>query len=111
MPTKNKDGYEVKLYAHDGSHWTLLSGLEDVIECLENPVATPVAKRVIFNDPATIVFWQDGTKTIVKCSDRDSYDKKKGVAMCFVKKMFGNSGKYYDIFKQWCLDEKEAEDN
>lgn len=24
-------------------------------------------KNVIFNDPATIVFWKDGTKTVVKC--------------------------------------------
>jgi hypothetical protein len=23
--------------------------------------------NVIFNDPATIIFWSDGTKTIVKC--------------------------------------------
>lgn len=24
-------------------------------------------KKVIFNDPATIVLWNDGTKTVVKC--------------------------------------------
>ena len=28
-------------------------------------------KNVIFNPPATIVFWKDGTKTIVKCGEHD----------------------------------------
>lgn len=26
-------------------------------------------ERVIFNAPATIVFWNDGTKTVVKCQE------------------------------------------
>lgn len=36
-----------------------------------------VIKNVIFNDPATIVFWSDGTKTIVKCGKHDTYDPEK----------------------------------
>ena len=32
-------------------------------------------KRVVFNDPATIVFWKDGTKTVVKCSKGDTFSK------------------------------------
>lgn len=106
MPTKNKSIDKFK-YCFDGDrYWMKLFGLEDSLEFYK----PHTIKRVIFNDPATIVFWQDGTKTVVKCSDRDSYDKEKGLAMCFVKKMFGNSGKYYDVFKQWC-EEKEVEDN
>ena len=31
-------------------------------------------KNVIFNPPATIVFWSDGTKTAVKCSEKDIFD-------------------------------------
>ena len=38
-------------------------------------------KNVIFNDPATIVFWEDGTKTVVKCQDGDEFDPEKGLAM------------------------------
>ena len=26
-------------------------------------------KKVIFNPPATIVFWEDGSKTVVKCRE------------------------------------------
>lgn len=54
--------------------------------------------RVIFNDPATIVIWEDGTKTVVKCNN-EKYDKEKGLAMCIAKKWFGNTGKYFDVFK------------
>ena len=29
--------------------------------------------KVIFADPATIIFWSDGTKTVVKCEETDIY--------------------------------------
>lgn len=46
----------------------------------------PSIKNVIFNDPATIVFWGDGTKTVVKCSEDDVYDAEKGLSMAIAKK-------------------------
>ena len=57
-------------------------------------------ERVIFNDPATIVFWKDGTKTVVKATN-EPFDKEKGLAMAISKKYFGNNGNYYDIFKEF----------
>lgn len=57
--------------------------------------------KVIFNDPATIVFWSDGTKTVVKCGETDIYDKEKGLAMAISKKAMGNQGNYYEVFKKW----------
>lgn len=56
--------------------------------------------RVVFNGPATIVFWSDKTKTVVKCGKRDKFDPEKGLAMAIVKKMFGNKGNYYNIIKK-----------
>lgn len=58
-------------------------------------------KKVIFNDPATIVLWDDGTKTVVKCQDGDEYSKEQGLALCIAKKCLGNKGNYNDIFKRW----------
>lgn len=58
-------------------------------------------KNVIFNDPATIVFWNDGTKTVVKCQDGDYYDAEKGLTMAISKKFFGNTGRYYNEIKKW----------
>lgn len=84
----------------------------------------PAPKQVIFNPPATIVFWDDDSKTVVKCQDMmidlpvkggignltlgdstvgtEIFDKEKGLAMAFCKKMFGNKGGYYNMFKDWC---------
>lgn len=62
-------------------------------------------KKVIFNAPATIVFWDDGTKTVVKC-ENEEYDPEKGLAMAIAKKTLGNQGNYYNQFKKW-LPEKE----
>lgn len=57
-------------------------------------------KDVIFNDPATIVFWSDGSKTVVKC-EHEAFDPEKGLAMAIAKRAFGNQGSYYNIFKKW----------
>ena len=58
-------------------------------------------KRVIFNDPATIVLWADGTKTVVKCAKDETFNPEKGLAMAIAKKALGNEGWYYDIFKAY----------
>lgn len=64
-------------------------------------------KNVIFNDPATIIFWNDGTKTVVK-AENEKFDPEKGLAMAISKKVLGNKGNYYETFKKW-LPEKESE--
>lgn len=58
-------------------------------------------KKVIYNDPATIAFWSDGTKTIVKAQPGDIFDPEKGLAMVIAKKACGNTGNYYNGFKRW----------
>ena len=68
---------------------------------------TPDIKKVIFNDPATIVYWNDGTKTVVKCQEGDVFDPEKGLAMAISKKYFGNKGNYCEVFKKWVPEEKE----
>lgn len=59
-------------------------------------------KRVIFNEPYTIVIWTNGEKTIVKAQDGEPYDKEKGLAMCFAKYFLGNTCRYFDFFKEVC---------
>ena len=61
----------------------------------------PEIKKVHFNDPATIVIWADGTKTIVRCQEGDIYDPEKGLAMAIAKKSLGNKGNYCEVFKKW----------
>ena len=57
-------------------------------------------KKVIFNDPATIVFWKDGTKTVVKCQEGDTFDPEKGIAMAICKKIMGNKSNFNNQFKK-----------
>ena len=63
-------------------------------------LSVPLIKKVIFNDPATIVLWSDNTKTVVKC-ENEEYDKEKGLAMAIAKKALGNKGNYYNAIKKW----------
>lgn len=58
-------------------------------------------KDVIFNPPATIVFWTDNTKTVVKAGEHDIYDPEKGLVMAIAKKVFGNEGNYYNEIRKW----------
>ena len=56
---------------------------------------------VIFNPPATVVFWKDGTKTVVKCKADEEFDYEKGLAMAICKKLYGNGYAFHKIFKKW----------
>ena len=67
-------------------------------------------RKVIFNDPATVVLWSDGTKTVVKCGPDDIFDKEKGLAMAIVKKMAGNDSRFHKVFKEWCKPDETNED-
>ena len=62
-------------------------------------------KNVIFNPPATVVYWSDGTKTVVKCSVNDKFDPEKGLAMAIAKRCANNSGSYYKEIQKWVGEE------
>lgn len=64
-------------------------------------VEMPKIKNVVFNNPATIVFWEDGTKTVVKVQGKERFNREKGLAMAIAKKSLGNEGNYYEVFKKW----------
>jgi len=66
----------------------------------------PKIVKVIHHNPATIVFWDDGTKTVVKCSN-EAYDPEKGLAMAISKKALGNHGRYYETFKKWVSESEQ----
>lgn len=66
-------------------------------------------EKVIFNEPATIVFWSDGTKTVVKCMDGDWFSYEAGIYAATLKKIFGPSySKYKNDIKQIIAEEVEV---
>ena len=84
-----------KAYGNQGNYCNVFSGRPKSSNIL------PVIKDVIYNSPATIVFWEDGSKTVVKCGKNDVYSSEKGLAMAIVKKAYGNKGNYYKVFSEW----------
>lgn len=63
-------------------------------------------KKVIFSGPCTIVFWQDGTKTMVRAQENETVeDKEKGLAMAIAKRVYGDKGNYNNVFKRWIYGE------
>lgn len=82
--------------------WAINKFEDDFMKKNTNPVGKELSiSKVVFNPPATIIIWDDGTKTIVKCGKNDVYDQEKGIAMAICKKVFGNNGNYHSIFKKW----------
>ena len=73
---------------------------------IPNMVYPVKIEKVIFNDPATIVIWSDGSKTVVKCANEE-FDKEKGLAMAICKRVLGNKGNYFNDFRRWIKDEEE----
>lgn len=61
----------------------------------------PWPSHVIFHPPATVVFWDDDTKTVVKCMKDEEFNPEVGLAMCFCKKVMG------DGYKRWFKDALE----
>ena len=82
------------------------SGCEELDEELcadyEPPLwGIPDIERIIFNPPATVVYWIDGTKTVVKAMEGEKYEKYAGFAMACMKKMFGSTGAAKHIMAEY----------
>lgn len=104
--------------------WTFINGLgisysaegvvtyREIVDQYIRPDTRPFVhkiKKVIFNNPATIVFWADNTKTVVKCNGED-FDPEKGLAMAISKKALGNQGNYFNEIKKWVEPYEEEND-
>lgn len=63
--------------------------------------------RVIFNNPATIILWGDGTKTVAKTHGDDAFDPEKGFAVACAKKLLGNGDAFRMGFAKWAPVDKE----
>ena len=66
-------------------------------------------EKVIFNPPATIVMWNDGTKTVVKCMEGDEFSPETGLAMCVAKKYFGSGHKIKKMCESYYKEQEERE--
>lgn len=72
------------------------------------PKAELGIKKVLYSAPATIVFWTDGTKTVVKCAEGDEYTPEVGLAMAISKKVLGD--RYSNVFRKYCVSDAKEYD-
>ena len=69
--------------------------------------------KIIFNPPATIVFWEDGTKTVVKCAAEDEFNEYCGFLAALGKKVYENNNqikKLIDKKAEWYENKKGEKD-
>ena len=57
--------------------------------------------KVVFNNPMTIVWFDDGTKVAVKVSKDDTFSEEVGVAMAVIKKYFNGRSNFKKFLEQW----------
>lgn len=66
--------------------------------------------RIIFNDPATIVFWKDGTKTVVKCQKGQTFNPYFGFCAAMAKKLYGSNSMLNRIVDTYYKEEDPRKD-
>jgi len=49
-----------------------------------------IPARITYSPPATICYFPDGDKVVVKCASDEKYIKEVGVQACIMKKLFGS---------------------
>lgn len=69
----------------------------------------PDIRRVIFNDPATVIFWDDGTKTVVKCAKDQQFERYAGFIAACAKKLFGSTSRAKAIMEECAYDQPKHE--
>lgn len=89
------------LIADRGGNWRIRYGGLNSGKKSTSATNTAAIKDAIFVPPATIVYWSDGSKTVVKCSEKDVFDPEKGLAMAVAKRCGGNNGSYYKEIRNW----------
>ena len=65
--------------------------------------------KVIYNNPVTIVFWSDNTKTMSRAQHGDVYSKETGLALCILKKLVGGD-QVASVLRQWAETDENVVD-
>ena len=76
------------------------SGSFDIYNEKSHKVETIYITKVIYNNPVTIVFWSDGTKTTSKALSDDKYSEENGLIYCIIKKL-DKSLSLRTLFDEW----------
>ena len=76
---------------YNGGNYIRITGLVDSNDFNKEQIDGILPKKYIINENATILFWNDGTKTIVRKSKDDEYNKKLSFLLAYFQKNCGLS--------------------
>lgn len=68
-------------------------------------------KKVIFSGPVTVVKWNDGTITRVRCAEDEIYDQEKGLLAAMAKKFYENTNIFVKELAHWCEQPEKDDDD
>jgi len=85
--------------AHFADGWN--AAMQHMKHIPPTSTSLPLPENVIFNDPATIVYWDDGTKTVVKCQPGDMFSAETGLTTAMLKKYMGNDNTFNRVINEW----------
>ena len=66
-------------------------------------------KQILQNGPVTIVFWKDGTKTLVRRSENSADDPYSAFCAALAKKIYGNNSRVKKILEKKTVKAKAKE--
>ncbi len=85
-----------------------VEGLMSVLDTLlGNRPLTPIPVKIIKSGPVTVVFWEDGTKTIVRCAKDEVLDDYDAFTAALAKKVYGSNTHVKKIIKAVTAEQKK----
>ena len=115
MPTKyNMKSYKYYAVNEDGSYGGELIQLKmsciTTLDLITEDRPKVYITKVLYNNPATIVFWSDGTQTRNVCPKNTLYNPDSGLAFCVLKKFMGGN-EMAKLFNDWELEDYRRDKN
>lgn len=65
-------------------------------------------KKIYYNNPVTVVFWEDGTKTTVRLHEGEEYNEYSAFCAALAKKIFGNNSHLTKVVKSGIKPKKKS---
>ena len=98
MGTENKTK-ELKCYDENFNLLDTFCGLFNIT--LEpKRIEMPFPVKIIKQGPATIIFWRDGTKTVVKRAEGEPDDDYAAFTAAVAKKVYGSGNKIKSMLRR-----------
>jgi hypothetical protein len=67
-------------------------------------------EKVTFSGPVTVVKWNDGSITRVRCAEGEIYDQEKGLLAAMAKKLYENTNIFVEELAYWCEQPEKDDD-